>query len=586
MQEEMIQMVDDDEVENVGIMSGFMDDLDELMTEIDAEAGAETGDDADMASMMNRTPDSPEILMNNLRGDMRSVDARREELADLVGAREAAETPDGVLALLQPVLAQQEAPPMPMPMAPPEGMPMPPPQTPMPPPAPPMGIETIAMDETVQNFNRGSGAMGVTPVDDAFSAYPSDIVAEAKRRVHQMMDGGAVRKYATGTPEEGVTSSGRYSPAAVSAADAYIQSLLAAQPSTPSDLKGVMEEELELYNSLGLGTPQEDTQAQMLFDLGQAAFQYGSNVGPDGQPMRGSAAARLAQIASPLAGKIGARAGAMGKEAQALKMLALKGAQGKIATAQAADTALAERQGDLAIEIAKQEPAARLLTAADFELPQYAGLDSTLPWQIDGAGKLSIAGGREPAPLVDMGENTLERVGVTALVEPLVASYTNARNARGNIRKIDDTLLLLEKGDVDTGFGAEFRNNVRKAISLFSDNPEMISTLTDTELLNSALGKEVFGAISALGIGARGLDTPAEREFLREVVAGKIGLTKETLLRMALIRRKAEENAIKDWNETLESGRADSLIEVSQGILTNEPFTIPPSILEQADALK
>jgi hypothetical protein len=57
--------------------------------------------------MLGRTPDSPEILMNNLRGDMRSIDARRDELADLVGYSAAAETPESVLAMLQPVLAQQ-----------------------------------------------------------------------------------------------------------------------------------------------------------------------------------------------------------------------------------------------------------------------------------------------------------------------------------------------------------------------------------------------------------------------------------------------------------------------------------------------
>jgi hypothetical protein len=112
--ENKIQMVDDDQVENVGIMSGFMDELDELLEEISGEE-QEEGDDADMARMMARTPDSPEILMNNLRGDMRSIDARREELADLVGFREAEETPEGVLALLQPILAQQAAPAMPMP---------------------------------------------------------------------------------------------------------------------------------------------------------------------------------------------------------------------------------------------------------------------------------------------------------------------------------------------------------------------------------------------------------------------------------------------------------------------------------------
>ena len=210
--EEMMEMVDDDQIENVGIMSGFMDDIEELMAEISEEEmnGMEEGDEADMAQMMNRTPDSPEILMNNLRGDMRSIDARREELADLVGMREAEETPEGVLALLQPVLAQQDAVaamPMPMPAPP---MPAPP----MPPmPAQPSGIETISVDETVvpamykggsvQNFNRGSGQMGVTPA--------------------QSMSPSGVRYYANGIPEEesevGVVSGGRFSPAAVASAD-------------------------------------------------------------------------------------------------------------------------------------------------------------------------------------------------------------------------------------------------------------------------------------------------------------------------------------------------------------------------------
>ena len=210
MQKDKLQMVDDDQVENVGIMSGFMDEIDELMSEI-SDDDREEGEDADMARTMSRTPDSPEILMNNLRGDMRSIDARREELADLVGFREAEETPEGVLALLQPVLAQQQAaPPMPMPAGPapmPQGMPpemagMAPPPMPAGP-APAMGgIGGLPMDQAmmpgmyqggpVQNFNQGSGQMGVTPANDAFSAYPSDIVEEAQRRVRAMMDGGMV----------------------------------------------------------------------------------------------------------------------------------------------------------------------------------------------------------------------------------------------------------------------------------------------------------------------------------------------------------------------------------------------------------
>ena len=138
-----IQMVDDDQVENVGIMSGFMDDLEGLLEELSAEEmeGMEEGDEADMARTMKRSPDSPEILMNNLRGDMRSIDARREELSDLVGFREAEETPEGVLALLQPILGQQAAPmpPQGMPAMPPQAMPPMPPQG-MPPMMPPQGM--------------------------------------------------------------------------------------------------------------------------------------------------------------------------------------------------------------------------------------------------------------------------------------------------------------------------------------------------------------------------------------------------------------------------------------------------------------
>jgi hypothetical protein len=161
---EKLQMVDDDQVENVGIMSGFMDEIDELLEEISGEE-QEEGDDADMARMMARTPDSPEILMNNLRGDMRSIDARREELADLVGFREAEETPEGVLTLLQSVLAQQAAapaPPMPAPM--PQGMPpemagMAPPPMPAGP-APAMaGIGGLPMDQGPAPMAMANGGM-------------------------------------------------------------------------------------------------------------------------------------------------------------------------------------------------------------------------------------------------------------------------------------------------------------------------------------------------------------------------------------------------------------------------------------------
>jgi hypothetical protein len=111
------------ESRNSGIMAGFEDEMPEEMPE---------EPESDMPQMA-RTPQNPEILMNTLRGDMRSTNARVQELAQMVGEQAAQETPPEVLALLQAQLAapqggigalpqgQQMAPP-PMGM-PPEGMP-------------------------------------------------------------------------------------------------------------------------------------------------------------------------------------------------------------------------------------------------------------------------------------------------------------------------------------------------------------------------------------------------------------------------------------------------------------------------------
>ncbi len=118
---------------NSGIMAGFEDEMDM------------EGEEDEMLPMA-RTPQNPEILMNNLRGDMRSVDARYQELADMVGEQAAQDTPPQVLALLQEHMAMMQQPqggigglPQGQQMAPPG---MPPPGGPqgMPPGMPPQGM--------------------------------------------------------------------------------------------------------------------------------------------------------------------------------------------------------------------------------------------------------------------------------------------------------------------------------------------------------------------------------------------------------------------------------------------------------------
>jgi len=107
-------------------MQGFEDEMEDEME-----------DESEEMPPMARSPQNPEILMNNLRGDIRSVDARYLELAQMVGEQAASETPPEVLAMLQPQLAAPQAPPAGMgagigalPQAPqgmPQGAPMMPP---------------------------------------------------------------------------------------------------------------------------------------------------------------------------------------------------------------------------------------------------------------------------------------------------------------------------------------------------------------------------------------------------------------------------------------------------------------------------
>lgn len=88
------------EAQSSGIMSGF--DMDEMEDDVDGNADME-----DMPPMA-RTPQNPEILMNTLRGDMRSVDARYMELAQMVGEEAAMETPPEVLAMLMGQMGAQQ----------------------------------------------------------------------------------------------------------------------------------------------------------------------------------------------------------------------------------------------------------------------------------------------------------------------------------------------------------------------------------------------------------------------------------------------------------------------------------------------
>jgi hypothetical protein len=329
-----------DDYENVGIMQGFLDDVGEEEAALEEE---ESSDDAVSAKMLNRRVDSPEILMNNLRGDMRSVDARREELADLVGYEAASETPDSVLAMLQPVLAQgggigalpqsgpmAQGPQPPMPPPPGGAMGAPPPGAPPLPPggaAPPPGGDMAALLAAAGPPPGGGGAPGGPPMGGPPPGGPmigpdgQPIPPEGLPPI-QMRDGGYVQRFRYGSDEEGVTPDDEETSSmgyGANLSPAMLGSLLGA----PQDFGQAVKAREKVYSDL-LGEDKEARKSQMLLALAQTGLQFAGNVDPQGRPLRGSFMSRLAGAASGLPGQINQFIGEADKSRRAVRMAALE----------------------------------------------------------------------------------------------------------------------------------------------------------------------------------------------------------------------------------------------------------------------
>ena len=95
------------------------------------------------------------------------------------------------------------------------------------------------------------------------------------------------------------------------------------------------------------------------------------------------------------------------------------------------------------------------------------------------------------------------------------------------------------------------------ATMIHPDNPDY---LKNTELLNAQMQAGVFRAIADLGIGARGIDKHAEREFLIQVLTGNASSQRATLMALVEERYKATEREVSDFNEAEATGFYDRFL--------------------------
>ena len=144
--------------------------------------------------------------------------------------------------------------------------------------------------------------------------------------------------------------------------------------------------------------------------------------------------------------------------------------------------------------------------------------------------------------------------GQKLMVEKDFGQIEEVDKARKALTKLDGVLKLIDKGKANLGALAGFYQGVDAVMAKFNLSAESAESATDTQLLEAALGSDVFGMISILGIGARGLDTPAERDFLIQVMTGTKEMTPEALRKMTEIRRNYFASVINDYNTKVNEG--------------------------------
>ena len=138
-----------------------------------------------------------------------------------------------------------------------------------------------------------------------------------------------------------------------------------------------------------------------------------------------------------------------------------------------------------------------------------------------------------------------------------MTQYQNTIEANNNLNQIKELKNQLNSSSAITGMGADLIKGFYRAQAALGGK-DAAKKASDTEILDVMMGSEVFPLIKSLGIGAKGMDTPAEREFMRKVLTGEISLNKETLLKMADMREKIAQRNIDQWNERVGSGELDN----------------------------
>lgn len=234
-------------------------------------------------SMINNldAAETPEQVINAIRGNQMPLEARYQELAQYVGEEDAGQTPQSVLALVQPTLMMTEE-----------------------------GAINSGIGELMQNI---TGEVDMIteegmPTDMGQGVGSLMMAGVGQQPVANFSQGGFVQRFQTG--------------------------------GEASRLQQLYSEMLPVYQSI-MGDGEEArrmTQSQILFDIADRAAAFAGGIDPrTGQSVaRLSPAAQLGAAMTGLGGTIGSRLAAQEEQDRTLKLAALQAAQGEYSAERAA----------------------------------------------------------------------------------------------------------------------------------------------------------------------------------------------------------------------------------------------------------
>ena len=134
------------------------------------------------------------------------------------------------------------------------------------------------------------------------------------------------------------------------------------------------------------------------------------------------------------------------------------------------------------------------------------------------------------------------------MISTINEDHTEYQKLDGVMQKLEDPNFKYFEGN----FG-DWKSSVTKflqgegASDWSSDDWD--EYLANTENLNAMLQMDVFRAIKELGIGARGLDTPAERDFLIQVMTGNAAQSRAGLIALTKRRRDKAKGKVDLFNQ-------------------------------------